>query len=517
VPRILVADDNSNLHRMVALALKDAGVEVVAVGNGEAAVRKIAEIKPDLVLADIFMPVRSGYEVCEFVKHDPRFSSTPVVLLIGAFDPFDEREAQRVQADGILKKPFVPPDALLRTVTDLLAQSATRMAPVPVAAGVAKADGLGIAGTAASALETESAGYMDAAPEEFEPAKARLEWNANDQPLAFSTLLETPSAETEDSVLIGRRDSTLGEPAFWTPRAQPEGPQDEVETEGAQEEGREELGDQEQWRSSPGLDVFPGEARGIPAIESAVPQQDSALEPPEPAAPLSHFGGLSSAIVDDTAPLLPELPTLELPLELPEPAAPLSHFGGPSSAIVDDTAPLLLELPTLELSPAPAEDLAPPPPLDSLPAIPTFSAPALEEQPEPAKEAVPDLKDFAWATPSYPPVETVRESEPKTEDEVIEPASPGLATLAPLMPAPVTEPAEKFGFDPLPAFRADSQLPSAVPESAAHPVSHPDPAVLEAIVQRVIDRMQPKIIDLVTRELLRPVVEALVQRELEKK
>src|ERR1700674_3777870 len=123
---------------MISLALKDAGVEVVAVGNGEAAVRKIAEIKPDLILADIFMPVRNGYEVCEFVKHDPRFSGIPVVLLIGAFDPFDEREAQRVQADGILKKPFVPPDALLRTVADLLAQSAMRTAPVPIAVAVAK-------------------------------------------------------------------------------------------------------------------------------------------------------------------------------------------------------------------------------------------------------------------------------------------------------------------------------------------------------------------------------------------
>ncbi len=140
MPRILVADDNSNIHRAVALALKDAGVEVVAVGNGEAAVRKIAEIKPALVLADIFMPVRSGYEVCEFVKQDPRFAGVPVVLLIGAFDPFDEREAQRVQADAILKKPFVPADSLVRTVTDLLAQSAARLSPAPVAAAVVKAE-----------------------------------------------------------------------------------------------------------------------------------------------------------------------------------------------------------------------------------------------------------------------------------------------------------------------------------------------------------------------------------------
>src|SRR5579859_449336 len=105
VPTILIADDNSNIQKMVSLALKGEGIEVIAVGNGEAAVRKLREISPDVVLADIFMPVRSGYEVCYFVKNEPRLAHVPVVLLAGAFDPIDEREAQRVGADGVLKKP----------------------------------------------------------------------------------------------------------------------------------------------------------------------------------------------------------------------------------------------------------------------------------------------------------------------------------------------------------------------------------------------------------------------------
>jgi CheY-like chemotaxis protein len=113
VAKILVADDNSNIQRMVALALKDQGIDVVAVGNGEAAVKKISEIRPDLVLADVFMPVRNGYEVCQYVKEDPSLKHIPVILLVGAFDPLDEQEAQRVGADGVLKKPFVPPDPLI--------------------------------------------------------------------------------------------------------------------------------------------------------------------------------------------------------------------------------------------------------------------------------------------------------------------------------------------------------------------------------------------------------------------
>ena len=120
VPKILIADDNTNIQRMVALAFEERGIQVVAVGNGEAAVRRLADLNPDLVLADIFMPVRSGYEVCEYIKKDQRFSHIPVILLVGAFDPLDEKEARRVGADGVLKKPFVPPDPLIAMVTSVL-------------------------------------------------------------------------------------------------------------------------------------------------------------------------------------------------------------------------------------------------------------------------------------------------------------------------------------------------------------------------------------------------------------
>jgi CheY-like chemotaxis protein len=123
VPRILVADDNSNIQKMVALAFQDHGIEVIPVGNGEAAVRKMPDLNPDVVLADVFMPVRNGYEVCEFIKKDPRFSKIPVILLVGAFDPLDEAEARRVGADGILKKPFVPPDPLIAMVTSVMAKT----------------------------------------------------------------------------------------------------------------------------------------------------------------------------------------------------------------------------------------------------------------------------------------------------------------------------------------------------------------------------------------------------------
>jgi CheY-like chemotaxis protein len=135
----LVADDNTNIQKMVTLAFQERGVEVIAVGNGEAAVRRIPDANPDLVLADVFMPVRNGYEVCEFVKKDSRFAHTPVILLVGAFDPLDEKEARRVGADGVLKKPFVPPDPLIAMVMSALEKNPRVMAEMAKAKEAAAA------------------------------------------------------------------------------------------------------------------------------------------------------------------------------------------------------------------------------------------------------------------------------------------------------------------------------------------------------------------------------------------
>jgi CheY-like chemotaxis protein len=147
VPNILVADDNTNIQKMVSLALEERGINVVAVGNGEAAVRRMPDVNPDLVLADIFMPVRNGYEVCEFVKKDERFAHVPVILLVGAFDPLDEKEARRVGADGVLKKPFVPPDPLIAMVVSALERNPR------VAAEMAKAKEAKVAEPAAPPVD----------------------------------------------------------------------------------------------------------------------------------------------------------------------------------------------------------------------------------------------------------------------------------------------------------------------------------------------------------------------------
>lgn len=117
--RILLADDSITIQKVVNLTFADEGIDVVTVSNGEMAQRRLAEINPDLVLADIFMPGKNGYELCQYIKESPQFRTVPVVLLVGAFEPFDQAEARRVSADGHLTKPFES-RVLVETVRKLI-------------------------------------------------------------------------------------------------------------------------------------------------------------------------------------------------------------------------------------------------------------------------------------------------------------------------------------------------------------------------------------------------------------
>jgi CheY-like chemotaxis protein len=104
--RILLADDSPHAQRMGERILREEGFEVVTVTDGDTAMVRLADVDPNLIVADVYLPGKSGYEICRAVKSDPRFRFTRVVLTAGALEPIDENEARRVQADGILMKPF---------------------------------------------------------------------------------------------------------------------------------------------------------------------------------------------------------------------------------------------------------------------------------------------------------------------------------------------------------------------------------------------------------------------------
>ncbi len=104
--KLLLADDSITIQKVVELTFADEGVKVVCVNNGKEAIARLEDFVPDVVLADVFMPLITGYELCEYIKQNEKLQQIPVMLLVGSFEPFDQAEARRVGADDTLTKPF---------------------------------------------------------------------------------------------------------------------------------------------------------------------------------------------------------------------------------------------------------------------------------------------------------------------------------------------------------------------------------------------------------------------------
>jgi CheY-like chemotaxis protein len=118
--KLLLADDSVTIQRVIELTFAEEDITVVAVGDGRQAIERVQSDRPDIVLADVGMPERDGYEVATFIKGSPDLAHIPVLLLTGAFEPIDEGRAQAAGCDGVLVKPFEPQMVISR-VKDLLA------------------------------------------------------------------------------------------------------------------------------------------------------------------------------------------------------------------------------------------------------------------------------------------------------------------------------------------------------------------------------------------------------------
>ena len=116
--KILLADDSVTAQNMGRKILADAGYEIITVNNGSAALKKIAELKPDLIVLDVYMPGYSGLEVCQRLKEASETSRIPVLLTVGKLEPFKPEEARRARADAFIVKPFEASE-LLSALTKL--------------------------------------------------------------------------------------------------------------------------------------------------------------------------------------------------------------------------------------------------------------------------------------------------------------------------------------------------------------------------------------------------------------
>jgi len=142
MPRILLADDSPHAQRMGEQILTEEGFEVVTVSDGDSALLRLEDVDPDLVLADVVMPHRSGYEICQYVKLSPRHKHVRVILTAGVKDQFDAAEALRVQSDGMVQKPFQASElmAVVKPLIGVAAKQRGSGAPAarPAASGTAK-------------------------------------------------------------------------------------------------------------------------------------------------------------------------------------------------------------------------------------------------------------------------------------------------------------------------------------------------------------------------------------------
>ena len=125
---ILVADDSPTIRRLVTQIFADGNFQIVEVNNGDAAIKSFEEVRPSVVLADIYMPGRNGYQVCTYVRNHPQLGQTPVVLLVGAFDAFDDNAAKQAGATASITKPFEP-TALIELVTSVMPTDVPEIEP----------------------------------------------------------------------------------------------------------------------------------------------------------------------------------------------------------------------------------------------------------------------------------------------------------------------------------------------------------------------------------------------------
>lgn len=565
--KILVADDNSNIQKMVGLALKDQGIDVVAVGNGEAAVRKISDVKPDLVLADVFMPVRNGYEVCRYVKQESGMSHIPVILLVGAFDPLDEQEAQRVGADGVLKKPFVPPDPLISMVKSALTRAGVPLGPPAQpekgAPPSRSAADLLSSGAGSKLAELRSAHIPEATPEpveDFPTPPPSVKIAAGTEPLAFGSLLETPEAEDEpifqpkSPVELGgdkwseERDEPEEEPeeeegshrGGWRPSALEEEPEPAASSSHAATDWRE----QAFHGSSPALG---GASRGWPQSSEPAHLTEAAESPavavstletklsagPTPFTGDAWAAAMAAGVEEKLAEIAPtEIPAVEdtVAAETKAPDAELHHVPETSSL---ESAPSAQKtsLNDKEVAQPPSSWFSVPPSPWELEAkkatllASTWDAPAAVS-PDETQEVLPPVEESASpetvsdATTEVPGAEVSPAGASESAGIESAPArrwNSGWETPAPPLPSfdlPAGSVTEMVAPEPaeVPAYEPCETASAPEPQHAAAPSGQPD---MDELVARVLGKMNPEVLQKVTREILKPVIEAIIRNELD--
>lgn len=398
--KLLLADDSITIQKVVELTFPSDEFEVVTAGNGRIAVDKAMTFLPDMVLCDVIMPQLDGYQVCEALRASEPLKNVPILLLNGAFEPYDAERAKSVGALGNVSKPFDPP-ALVARVKEILSERATaafaRPAPLTLAEEPAEAM------TVEEAADVvEAAVTVPLSESEPEPA---ADYTAPDYTYEDSETHPVSTIEVPMDVrALAARSLSLDAPVF----ARPEPDVLTTETE-----------------PSDFSETLHGPLDGDAASEPV--QEIEAMDELEPVAATGEIAAHTEPAADesmdfetDTAasmeiqmpPTIP--PTAPAPpaVEAAPPAA-IEEFGGDgefdaaqldadpvsSDPMIGASATGLEELPAIPAAPTPAPAAMPSPPPP-----PPLAAPALVAAPALAPAAVAGAFDnLVGVAPSPPP------------------------------------------------------------------------------------------------------------------
>ena len=310
---LLLADDSVTIQRVIELTFADEDVTVVAVSDGDQAIERLEASPPDIVLADIGMPGKTGYEVAQYVRNSPRLAHIPVVLLTGAFEPVDQARADDAGCDGVLAKPFEPQMVIGRVkellarphaghaVADRPAQEAGAAAPVAVAPASEMAQD--------QLPQGQLNDYFDRLDAAFSKAPA----HSDEAPAAVDVPPAQPAASVEKSLdWFSTPAPADAKPQPWDLPAPPADFIPDLPLTYASPQPETPLA------STPADASFAAVASVEPAVEAAPPAWNTPSPvPDERLAPIEE----STPV---TAPPPPAAPALELPLPNALPLPPLA-------------------------------------------------------------------------------------------------------------------------------------------------------------------------------------------------
>lgn len=515
--KLLLADDSITIQKVVELTFPAEEFQVVTAGNGRLAVEKAGAFLPDIVLCDVIMPQLDGYQVCEALRAMPELKDVPILLLNGAFEPYDPDRARAAGALGNVSKPFDPP-ALVAKVKEILAQRVVAPPP-PIAAETVP-------------FEPEPEPEPQAELEATAVEPNTFTWDDSDGQ-AISTM-EVPSDVRE----FAARSMALDTPVFAVAESE-----SESEPEPAPD-------------AADGFAPEPFSPESLSMVETETPDFSETLHDP-----------LASPASEPSFELEPETPAAEMEFSAPEPqeeaqdletaspiqesavleasAEPAPEAEAPASAFSEESlalAPMSFEeAPEVSVEEGPAQKLVDSSLPKTLPPMASpFGSAAIPGEPDFASrtELEAEFEAQAFDTPSAS-VAPEADPEPAFEPEGLE--SPGPEPMAvesapfedpsPAFQTAATDPALSSALDEASADVSGAEPPQAataatvdgVPalpsdsgaDSGAAEVAVPVEMV-QQIAQRVISQVSERVIREIAWDVIPALAEKLIKAEIER-